>query len=116
MERAVPVLPGDSIQDAKDFYVKQLGFAIRFEASADGTNGIIGFQRGGICLTIDCPMSGHGRQACATFEVENADAYYDEWKGKVAMPRPPMNEAWGSRTFSVQDPFDNTIFVIGPSV
>jgi uncharacterized glyoxalase superfamily protein PhnB len=61
-------------------------------------------------------MSGHGRKACATLEVESADAYYNEWKEKVALQRPPMNEPWGGRTFGVQDPFDNTIFVIGPVV
>src|SRR5688572_7502992 len=116
MERAVPVLPGDSVQIAKDFYVNHLGFRVRFEASEDGTNGLIGFERGGICLTIDCPMLGHGREACATLEVESADAYYNEWKDKVPLHRPPINEPWGGRTFGVQDPFNNTIFVIGPIV
>ncbi len=36
--------------------------------------------------------------------------------GKVEIRRPPMNEPWGGRTFGFQDPFDNTIFVIGPLV
>lgn len=116
MERAVPVLPGDSVQIAKDFYVNRLGFKVRFEASKDGTNGLIGFDRGGISLTIDCPMSGHGRNACTALEVESADAYYHEWKDKVTLERPPMNEPWGGRTFGVQDPFNNTIFIIGPIV
>jgi len=116
MERAVPVLPGDSVKIAKDFYVNRLGFSVRFEASEDGINGLIGFERGGIILTVDCPMSGHGRNACAALEVESADAYYNEWKDKVPLQRPPINEPWGGRTFGVQDPFDNTIFLIGPIV
>lgn len=116
MERAVPVLPGDSVRTAKDFYANQLGFSVRFEASEDGTNGLVGFERGGLCLTVDCPMSGHGRKVCATLDVDDADAYYNEWKDKVPMPRGPMNEPWGGRTFGLQDPFDNTIFVIGPIV
>lgn len=64
MERAVPVLPGDSVQSAKDFYVNRLG--------------------------------------CATLEVTNADAHYNEWKDKVPLRRPPINEPWGGRTFGVQ--------------
>jgi hypothetical protein len=31
MERAVPVLPGDDISVAKDFYVEGLGFQVSFE-------------------------------------------------------------------------------------
>jgi uncharacterized glyoxalase superfamily protein PhnB len=75
---------------------------------------MIGVRRGGISITIDCPMSGHGRQACVSLEVADADAYYNEWKHKVEMKRPPMNEFWGGRTFGVHDPAHNTIFVIGP--
>ena len=84
MERAVPVLPADDLTVARDFYVRGLGFSVRFEASEDGRSGIMGLERGTIDLTIDAPMSGHGREAC------------------------------GARTFDVMDPFGNTIFVIGP--
>jgi hypothetical protein len=114
MERAVPVLPGDSVSVARQFYADKLGFSVSWEASEDGTSGLIGFARGGIQLTIDCPMSGHGRDACVSLEVESADRYYDEWKRKVAIKRAPKNEEWGARTFSVTDPFGNTIFVMGP--
>jgi uncharacterized glyoxalase superfamily protein PhnB len=61
-------------------------------------------------------MSGHGRNACASLRVRSADELYDEWKQKVEIDRPPLNEPWGGRTFSVHDPFGNTIFVIGPVI
>lgn len=32
----------------------------------------------------------------------------------VDVKRSPGNEEWGARTFSVTDPFGNTIFVMGP--
>jgi len=115
MERAVPVLPGDDVSVAKDFYVRGLGFEVTFEASEDGKNGLLGVERGGIALTIDCPMSGHGRDACVSLQVENADKYYDEWKQRILVKRPPRDEEWGARTFDVIDPFGNTIFVIGPA-
>ena len=116
IERAIPILPGDDLAAAKDFYVDKLGFIVQFEATKDGRNGIMGLERGTIELTIDCPMSGHGRNACASLRVNSADELYREWKKKVEIKRPPMNEEWGGRTFGVQDPFGNSIFVIGPVV
>lgn len=116
LERAVPILPGDDLAVAKDFYVRKLGFDVTFEATEDGTNGIMGLERGTIELTIDCPMSGHGRNACASLRVNSADAYYGEWREKVDIKRPPANEYWGGRTFGFQDPFGNSLFIIGPVV
>ena len=114
MERAVPILPADDLQVAKDFYVGALGFDVLFEASEDGKQGLLGVERGTIRLTLECPMEGHGRDACVSLLVDSADAYYDEWRQRVAIRRPPKDEAWGARTFDVIDPFGNTIFVIGP--
>jgi len=113
-ERAVPILPGDDLTAAREFYADKLGFSVQYFASGDGHSGIMGLARGTIELTIDCPMPGHGRGACASLRVRDADALYHEWLGKAEMPRPPMNEPWGARTFSVHDPSGNTIFVMGP--
>ena len=74
----------------------------------------MGIRKGTIELTIDCPMSGHGRKACASLRVNSADAWYEDWRERVAIKRPPRNESWGARTFGVTDPFGNSIFVIGP--
>ena len=116
MERAVAILPGDDLGVATKFYVDGLGFAVswKWEASDDGTQGLLGLVRGGMELTIDCPMSGHGRDACVSLRVSSADAYYEEWRRKVPITHPPKDEDWGARTFGVTDPFGNTIFVIGP--
>ena len=114
MERAVPVLPADDLSAARHFYVDKLGFRVTFE-HGDGKAGIMGVERGTITLTIDAPMPGHGRQACVALHVEDADGYYREWREKVEIEQPPRDEHWGARTFSVQDPSDNTIFVIGPT-
>jgi len=46
--------------------------------------------------------------------VDSADAYYDEWRDRVEIRRPPKNQPWGARTFDVIGPFGNTIFVMGP--
>lgn len=116
MERAVPVLPADDLSVARTFYVEKLGFKVLFEAAYDRTGGLLGLERGTIQLTLDCPMSGHGRNACASLYVDSADAYYEEWRARgVEMKRPPQNEPWGARTFGVTDPFGNTLFVMGPT-
>ena len=114
MERAIPVLPADDLSEARAFYVDGLGFTVTWEASEDGKTGLLGVARGGIALTIDAPMSGHGRNACASLEVDDADAYYNEWRSRVTIASPPKNQHWGTRTFDLQDPAGNTIFVIGP--
>lgn len=114
MERAVPILPAEDLAVAKTFYVDGLGFRVAFEATEDGRSGLIGLERGTIKLTLDSPMDGHGRHACVSLEVDDADAYYREWSARVAVLRPPRDEDWNARTFDLLDPFGNTIFVMGP--
>ena len=114
MERAIPHLPADDLAVAKEFYVTKLGFQVAFEASDDGRSGILGLTRGGIHITVDSPMEGHGRNACVSLEVDNADVYFAEWSAKVDVLRPPRDESWGARTFDLLDPFGNTLFVMGP--
>ena len=116
MERAIPILPADDLAAAKTFYVDGLGFQVTFEASDDGHTGLLGVARGAIALTIDSPMDGHGRGACVSLQVDDADAYYREWSAKVPVLRAPKNEYWGARTFDLLDPSGNTIFVVGPVV
>jgi uncharacterized glyoxalase superfamily protein PhnB len=115
-EQAVPILPGDDLDAARAFYIGALGFSVRFESSEDGRNGLLGLERGTIRLTIDCPMAGHGREACVSLEVDDADRYYLEWRRRAAIRRPPEDQPWGGRTFDLLDPFGNTIFVIGPAL
>lgn len=114
MEIAIPHLPADSLSAAKSFYVDGLGFDVTFEASDDGRTGIMGLKRGSLQITIDAPMEGHGRNACVSLQVADADAYYREWSAKVKVLRAPKNEPWGARTFDLLDPAGNTIFVMGP--
>jgi catechol 2,3-dioxygenase-like lactoylglutathione lyase family enzyme len=114
MEMAVPILPVDDLGAARRFYVDQLGFDLEWEASQDGRTGLMGVRRGTIQITLDCPMTGHGRDACVSLRVADADRYYEEWRVRVAVKRVPHDEEWGARTFDLIDPFGNTIFVMGP--
>lgn len=114
MERAIAVLPADDITVARRFYVEKLGFSVRFDTSDGSREGLLGLERGGLVLTLDCPMDGHGREACVSFEVDDADALYAEWQARVPVLRAPHDEPWGARTFDLLDPFGNTLFVMGP--
>lgn len=114
-ERAVPILPADDLAVARQFYVDALGFEVTFEASTDGKTGLLGLRRGSLYLTLDCPMAGHGREACVSLLVDSADRYYEEWCQRTKVLRPPRDEEWGARTFDLIDPFGNTIFVVGPA-
>ena len=114
MEQAIPILPADDLAVARAFYVDGLGFRVLFEASDDGRSGLLGLDRGTIRLTLDSPMDGHGRNACVSLEVEDADAYYREWSAKVDVLRPPSDEEWNARSFALLHPLGNTIFVMGP--
>jgi uncharacterized glyoxalase superfamily protein PhnB len=115
LERAIPHLPADDLRIAKAFYVDELGFRVLFEVSDDGRNGILGLARGTIQLMVDSPMEGHGRHVCVSLEVDDADAYFQEWSAKVDVLRSPKDETWGARTFDLLDPFGNTLYVIGPT-
>lgn len=115
MERAVPILPADDLSVARAFYEGALRFRVEWAFTEDGRTGLLGVARGGIALTIDAPMAGHGRQACVSLHVDSADAYYEEWRDKVPAVTPVKDESWGARTFGVTDPSGNTLFVIGPS-
>lgn len=114
MGRAIPILPVTDLRVARAFYVERLGFGVRFDAGAADGTGLLGVERDGMCLTLDCPMSGHGRDACVGLEVDDADALHAEWSACVEISQAPRDEPWGARTFGVTDPFGNTLFVMGP--
>ena len=119
MERAIPILPIDDPEVAEKFYVHSLGFRMLFQASYSHDSGqgcIVGLERGHLRLNLDSPMPGHGRDACVLLEVNDADALYQEWHSRADIRKPPENQESGARTFSVTDPFGNTLFVVGPPV
>lgn len=113
-ERAVPILPASDVRVARAFYAEALGFDVVFDTSEGGRTGLLGLRRGGLELTLDCPMAGHGRRACVSLRVPDADALHEAWKASATVPRPPQDQPWGGRTFELTDPFGNTLFVIGP--
>lgn len=113
-ELAVAVLPIADLTAARAFYVEGLGFDVDFEFTNDDGSGMIGLRRGSMRITLDRPMDGHGRNACVSLLVDDADRYYEEWRARLPVEQPPRDEPWGARTFGLTDPSGNTVFVIGP--
>ena len=114
MDRAVPILPTDDLDVARRFYVDGLGFSVTFDASEDGHTGLLGVERGGIALTLDCPMDGHGRHAAVAIEVSDVRRVLRRVVGAGAGEACAPRRAMGARTFDLHDPSGNTLFVIGP--
>ncbi len=48
MELAIPILPVDDLDVARKFYVDRLGFDVRFDYRGEGTDGLLGVERGSI--------------------------------------------------------------------
>jgi hypothetical protein len=49
--------------------------AASFEVRNEDGSGLLGVRRGAIAITLDCPMTGHGRDACVSLEIDSADRY-----------------------------------------
>ena len=112
MSIAVPNLPASDLGVAKQFYVDLLGFKVVFESTEDGHSGIIGLERDGMRINIDSPMEGHGRKACVSLEVDDTESLWLKWSSVVDSIEPPIRQPWGGTTFELQDPDENTIFVM----
>jgi hypothetical protein len=63
-------------------------------------------------INVDSPMEGYGRNACVGLEVVDIAALHAEWSQYIELPQAPREEPWGAITFELQDPDDNTIFVL----
>jgi len=75
VERAIPILPISDLDLAGQFYVERLGFNVGFEYRAESNVGLLGIERGGIVMTLDCPMDERGRNACVSLKAEDAARY-----------------------------------------
>ena len=118
-QRPAQVIPNiyvDSIEEVRDFYINQLGFAHMM--GVVGKDGRLDFciviRDGGMMMfarptgRIDGTAASHptARPLSIYVEVADVDRYHDEVKQRgVAVVEPPTTQWWGDRTFSVRDPY-----------
>jgi len=109
---AVPILRSFSESEARDFYVRFLGFEVVFEHRFDPSMPLyMALQRGDCLLHVS---EHHGDAAPGTtvrIEVPDAVAFLHELRRRVH-PRlnPDVETApWGERQVALRDPFGNRL-------
>ena len=65
MERAIPLLPVEDLDIAKEFYVQRLGFGVRFEHRGEGRDGLLGVERGSSEAGAVEPHAGEDQRLAA---------------------------------------------------
>lgn len=106
-----PIVVTGKKDEARDFWVKHLGFEVVFDSSwfcllvAEGNSASIAF------MTPDHPSAPPGRESfsgtglCFEMEVADAKAAYDELTVKgLPVTYPLTDEPFGQRRFGFADP------------
>ena len=113
MKSATPILRIFDEARAREFYGDYLGFQLEWEHRF-GQHYPLYMQvsRGGCILHL----SGHHGDACpgaaVRIDTPGLDEFCDELRGKpyrYAYPNRPEESAWGTREFTVTDPFGNRL-------
>ena len=94
-----PILRVADFEASVAYYVDALGFSLDWR---DGRFGAI--RRGDVTLMLSEGSQGHAG-TWVFVSVSDADALYDEVRGRgAAIRHPPTNYPWGSRELHVFDP------------
>ena len=114
--QVIPNIHVDAIEDLRQFYIDQLGFAhMMGVVGKDGQLDFCIVSRDGAMLMfarpqerIDGTASTHptARPLSIYFEVQDVDAYHDEVRARrTPIVDPLTTQWWGDRTFAVNDPY-----------
>lgn len=112
LQSAYPVIVTDELVACRDFYARQLGFRIVFEASwflymespGDRPHGIA-FMRSDHPSQPPGPATFNGKGLFLTFQVADAAAEFARLEqAGVPIAHPLTDEPWGQRRFALIDP------------
>jgi uncharacterized glyoxalase superfamily protein PhnB len=100
------------IDQALEFYVDKMGFAVQVEMPLPGGNKfvMVAPPENGSSLVFSLPMPGqtHAPASGISFETDNVTATYDELRAKgVEFSREPAKTPWGGMEAMFVDPFGN---------
>ena len=96
----------NSIEESLGFYSGVLGFEI-IKHAPDSEPPMATLKAGALKITLAQnleTMLKRGRGVNFFLGVDDVDAYYRELTEKGAEVRPPVDEGWGGRFITVQDP------------
>lgn len=116
----MPMISVDSVDQARSFYIDQLGFGhMMGMLGKDGQLDFCTVTLGGAKIMLMRPQqSSEGTRATPYkrpveiyLEVRDVDAYHKQLVAKgIKITSPVTDQWWGDRTFTVMDPFGYQIW------
>jgi len=108
------VLEVNNLEESLQFYSGQLGFEIN-KHTPDSEPPMATLQGGALKITLAQQletMLRRGRGVNFFFGVDDVDQYYLELTERAVEVRPPVDEGWGGRFITVQDPDKYRLFFV----
>jgi catechol 2,3-dioxygenase-like lactoylglutathione lyase family enzyme len=104
----------NNLEDSLEFYHGELGFEIESHSPANEPP-MATLRAGKLKLTLAQnleTMLRRGRGAHFFLGVEDVDAYYERLKESGVKVEPPIDEGWGGRFITLQDPDKYRFFFV----
>jgi catechol 2,3-dioxygenase-like lactoylglutathione lyase family enzyme len=108
------VLEVNNLEESLHFYSGQLGFEIS-KHTPDSEPPMATLQGGTLRITLAQQletMLRRGRGVNFFFGVDDVDRYYRELTDRAVAVHPPVDEGWGGRFITVQDPDKYRLFFV----
>ncbi len=118
IKRIVPIVTTERLAEAKEFYVSHFGFRVAFE-SEDHLS-LKSSKEDGVEISLMRPKGNEqplfdGKGIVYCLEVADVDAEHEKlMSGGLTDQRPPQDNPWGDRSFSVVDPCGITLYIYKP--
>jgi len=96
----------NNLEESLEFYRDVLGFDMETDNSSDESPTAT-LKAGNLNVTLAQhleTMLRRGRGVHFFIGVADVDAFYERLKDRVANLRPPLDEGWGGRFITVEDP------------
>lgn len=110
--RAVPILRMFDVAKAREFYIDYLGFSVDFEHRFhDDAPLFIGLTRDDVTLFLSEHHGDGSPGAHVRIDVAQVDVLHDVLQSKKYKFANPavQDQEWGTREFTVTDPFGNQL-------
>ena len=104
----------NNLQESLEFYRDVLGLELQ-KHNPEGDPPTATLRAGALRLTLVQQletMLRRGRGAHFFLGVDDVDRYYDELKSRGAEVQPPVDEGWGGRFITMQDPDKYRFFFV----
>jgi len=104
----------NNLDESLAFYRDKLGFEVESN-SPDFEPPMATLRAGKLKLTLAQhleTMLRRGRGVSFFLGVENVDAYFEELRERVDIVSPPVDEGWGGRFITVEDPDKYRFFFV----